>query len=98
GNDDSVIRSENHRRIFALQLLAIDPGELQIAMVENRGVLERFADREIGVLQLDVLADQRDAELVLRPSDKLDHRLPFPEIWLTLGQAKTIDEEFAEAL
>ena len=40
--------------------LGVDPVDLDPAAVVDAGVPERLDDRQVGVLELDVLADERD--------------------------------------
>ena len=58
------------------QRLGVDPADLRVDPVRPGGVAERLGDREVGVGQLDVLADEGDLESGLRPLDPLDHRGP----------------------
>ncbi len=44
------------------QLLAVDPADLGVDAARPGRVLERLGDREVGVGELDVLADERDLE------------------------------------
>ncbi len=40
------------------------------------GVHQRFGDADVGIVQLDILADKPDADRLLVPLDVLDHRPP----------------------
>ena len=44
------------------QRLRIDPAHLGVDLVRPGRVLERLGDRQVGVGQLDVLADERDLQ------------------------------------
>src|ERR671917_497058 len=46
--------------LLAVEPFGVDPLELDLRAVERAGVLERFDDRQVGVLELHVLADQAD--------------------------------------
>ena len=48
-----------------LDLLGLDPVDLHLGAVMEPGVLETFDDREVRVVELDVLADQADPAPVL---------------------------------
>ena len=57
------------------------------ALNNNSGVMcgarvcQGFVNRLIGVLQLNVLADNRNFNLVGRVDDMIDEILPFGEVW-----------------
>ena len=51
--------------------LGVDPVDLELDAVVDRGVLERLGHREVGVVELDVLADQGDPHAALAGVDAL---------------------------
>ena len=64
------------RDVLRGQRLAVDPADLGVDAVRPRGVAERLGDGQVGVRQLDVLADERDLEDRLGRLDPLDERPP----------------------
>ena len=55
-------RPSRRSALSAAQLLGVDPADLDVDAVSRAGVAERLGDAEVGVGQLDVLADDRDLE------------------------------------
>ena len=47
--------------------LGVDPVDLDLGAVVDAGVAQRLDDRQVGVLELDVLADERDPHAARRP-------------------------------
>ena len=60
GDDDAVEVGQAAGGQQALDLLGLDPVDLDLGAVVEPGVLEALDDRQVGVGQLDVLADQAD--------------------------------------
>ena len=58
---------------LALDLLRLDPAHHDARGQGDAGVVERFVDRFVGVVVLDVLADDGDGHLVRRVDDALQH-------------------------
>ena len=56
--------------------LGVHPVDLDRAAVVDAGVPERLRDRQVGVLELDVLADERDPDRSRRPRAPARDRLP----------------------
>ena len=81
------------------QRLGIDPADLGVDLVRPGRVAERLGDRQVGVGQLDVLADEGDLEDRLRRLDPVDERAPRVEVGLDLrvAEAELADDELAEA-
>ena len=49
-------------QVLVGQRLRVDPADLGVDLVRPGRVAERLGDRQVGVGQLDVLADERDLE------------------------------------
>ena len=81
------------------QRLAVDPADLRVDAVRPGRVPERLGDREVGVGQLDVLADQGDLERRLGRLDPLDQRAPPVQVGHGIGiaQAQVADQPAPEA-
>ena len=66
--------------------------------VVDGAVLERLDDREVGVLQLHVLADDGDAHAALELVDALAERLPLSSLLGVTSRPKCSQHELVEAL
>ena len=76
GNDHPVELGEAPGGEQPFDLLGLDPVDLHGRPVVEGGVLERLDDRQVGVGQLDVLADQPDAHRLRGGLDLRDDLLP----------------------
>ena len=81
--------------LSAVSGLAVHPADLRVDAVRPRGVAQGLGDRQVGVGELDVLADERDLEGRLGRLDPLDERPPAVEVRLRLrvAQAELADEQ-----
>ena len=68
-----------------LDLLGSDPIDLDIASMRESRVKERFLDGEVRVLEVDVFADERDGDLVLRFENGIDEGAPVGHVRLGRG-------------
>ena len=76
-DDDAVGATEPVHGVVAVEVVRAHPVELDADRVVQAGVAQRLDDRQVGVGQLDVLADQGDADLV-RPG--LDRAHPADDL------------------
>ena len=74
--DQHAVRAAQHVEAVVLDQLRVDSLDLDRCVVEDAGVRERLADRNVRVLEFDVLADQRDRDVALRMKQTLDDRRP----------------------
>ena len=84
--------------LVLLQVGRMDPADLHLDIVVQRGMLERLAHRHIGILQLDIFSNQRHFDRWLRLADAL-HEL-FPGFHIRPGRgvhAKLLDQVIANA-
>ena len=95
GHEDARRAGEPLVDVLRRERLAVDPADLRVHAVRPGGVLERLGDGQVGVGQLDVLADERDLERGLGRLDPLDQRAPAVEVGLRLGvaEAELADEQ-----
>src|SRR6266850_1028283 len=89
GYDDPVEADQRLDVAVALELLAVDPDQLDVAARGPRGVLYRLGDREIRVRQLDVLAHQPDRERDPRAPDPIHEEAPLHQIGFRGALAET---------
>ena len=88
-------------RAVALDVLRFDPLQPHLRALADAAVLERFADRLVGVLVVDVLADDADHDLVDGMLDRVDHVDPFRQVGAGLGllaQAQALDDQLVQTL
>ena len=98
GDDDAVGSREAAVGEQALDVLGLDPVDLDVGAVMEAGVPERLGDREVGVGQADVLADDPDPTRVGRRLDPADQRLPVLQIGLGVGRPRISVRRVVEAL
>ena len=65
GNEHAVDLLEQRGRLLERHALGVDPAHAHAAAVVRAGVLERLVHREVRVLELHVLADERDLDLAV---------------------------------
>ena len=66
--------------------------------MRDAAVLKRLDDGEVGVVQLDVLADQRDGHFALRVLEALDQLDPVLQVGLALLELERLTDLVGEAL
>ena len=76
GDEHAVDALELPRRLLERHVLGVEPAHAHAAAVVDAGVLERLVHRQVRVVQLHVLADERDLDLALERVDPLDERAP----------------------
>ena len=86
-------------RLSWVSASGIDPAHLGVDLVRPGRVAERLGDAEVGVGQLDVLADEGDLEDRLGRLDPGDEGAPRVEVRLDLrvAEPELADDELAEA-
>ena len=80
GNDDAGDRAQRAGQLVGRHRLGVDPDDLRLDVVPEAGVGQRFEHAHVGVVQLDVLADEGDPERPPRPADLLDEIPPLAQI------------------
>ena len=63
-HEDAVDAGELGARLVERHVLGVDPAHVHAAAVVDARVLERLVHREVRVVQLDVLADERDLDRI----------------------------------
>ena len=84
GHQDAVDVFEERRRVFVLEDFGFDPVEIDLHLVGDAAMGQRFDQRLIGVLQAGILADDGDRDLAFRIADALVDRLPARQVGLAL--------------
>ena len=69
-----------------------------VAAVVEAGVAQRLGDRQVGVLELDVLADERDPDRLGRRVDALGQALPARQLGRGRVEPQVIEDEVVDAL
>src|SRR4029077_20196780 len=96
--DEHTVRGlELGLRLFERHPLRVEPAHAHRAAVVDARMLERLVHREVGVLPLDVLGDERNLDLAGagRP-DALGQLEPFAELGLALGQPELLADQPVE--
>ena len=66
GHEHAVDARELGARLLERHVLGVDPAHVDAAAVVDAGVLERLVHREVRVVELHVLADERDLDRLRR--------------------------------
>src|SRR3712207_2326025 len=66
GDEDGVVVAQTLFVVLVHQPLALDPAHVHAEVVRDPAVRQGFAQRLVGVFQLDVLADDADGDVPLR--------------------------------
>ena len=85
-------------RVRSLQLLGVDPVDLDFAVLQRGGVAQCFADGKVGILELNVLADQRDPHRAAAAPGALDRLLPGRQLGRRRLQVEVLEDEVVDAL
>ena len=85
-------------RLLDRHVLGVDPAHVDVAAVRDPCMLERLVHREVRVVELDVLADERDLDRVVARAEPLDELVPLAEIGLGRDQAELLADEPVEPL
>ncbi len=75
-DEDAVRALELGRGLLRAHALGVDPADAHVRAVVDPGVLERLVDGEVRVLELHVLADERDLDLAVALADPLRRARP----------------------
>ena len=80
GDQDPVYAAEHLTDVFGLERFGIDPPDIHPGAQLIAGMMQCLGHREIGVVELHILPDQRDAHLPVGSLDALDHTLPLRQL------------------
>ena len=80
GHEDAVVVFQFPFQSALFEALGFDPVDLDLDVVGDAAVQQRFFQALVGILVLDVLADQRDVHLVARILHAVEHGGPVFEI------------------
>ena len=83
---------------FALDVRRFDEVNPHPGTRVDTPVHQRLDQRDVGVLEIHVLADHRNIDLGFRMLFRLDDRLPFTEIRRRQVQAELLDDDVVEIL
>ena len=80
-NDDAIDIVERRFRAFpGFAQISRDPFDVDLGIIGEAARLDRLGDGQVGVRQVDVLADDRDVHLMLGVVDAFEQILPFGPI------------------
>ena len=99
-NDDAVKEGEVSLGRLGGNMLGLHPFDLDLRLVEESAVAQGFCHREVGVGQIDVLADDADPHRVDGVLAAFDDRLPLVEVDRLLGviEAERATDDLVESL
>ena len=83
---------------LGLALVGGDPADVDLGLVGEAAGAQRLADREVGVGQVDVLADQRDGDLLRRVVHAAEQVVPRRPVDVAERQVETAYDVGVEAL
>ena len=83
---------------FGLAQVAGHPPDLDLGVVVEAASAQRLSHREVGVGQVDVLADQGDLDLVLGVMDPLEHLVLRGPVDVAEAQSEAADDIGIQAL
>ena len=98
GHEHAVDALEQLGRLVVGHVLGVHPAHADGAAVLEPGVLERFVDGEIGVLELHVLAHQRDLHDLAAAVHPLEQLVPVGQVRLAELEAEPLAHEPVEPL
>src|SRR5579883_3437143 len=97
-DDDAVDAREELLGALLLDLLGAHLADLEADVVRGRRVRERLVDRLVGVVELDVLADERDLERLLGVDERVDEPLPLGEVGAVAVDVEVVQDRPVEPL
>ena len=98
GNEHAVDGLEQLGRLLVRHVLGVDPAHVHRAAAVQPRVLQRLVDGEIRVLQLHVLADERDLDGLAPLVDPLRQLVPLGEVGLRRVEPEPLADEPVEPL
>jgi hypothetical protein len=96
GHDDAVGQREPLLDGVAGELLGVDPQHAQLSPVVDGRVLERLPHREVGLVELYVLAHEGDGHGAAHRVDALDEGLPLREVGLGRLETQLAHDQVVE--
>ena len=84
------------RGLLHAHSLRVDPPDAHVGAVVDARVLERLVHREVCVLELHVLPDERDLDLAAPLPDPGHELVPLPEVGFSVRQAQLVADERVE--
>ena len=97
-DDDAVEVAQPVGDQQALDVLRLDPLDLDVDAVVDAGMVERFDHRQVGIDEADVLADEADTNRDRGGLDPAVERLPLLEVGFPGIDAKQVADRVVEAL
>ena len=97
GHEHAVGRLELLDRLLVGHVLGVEPAHVHLRTLVHAGVLERLVHREVGVVELHVLADERDLDVLAPLGDQVGEVLPLAEHGRRRVEAEALADELVEA-
>ena len=96
GNQDGVELFQNMGAGY-FNLFGVDFDQLQAGIISDAGMVERFLDRFIGVVELHIFTDQADADTGAGRHNAPEYVLPLAHIRRALLQLQQLANEFVQS-
>src|SRR5262249_53615459 len=96
GNEDAVHAAEDALDAFALDFLRFDLSDHDPAVLADAGMIESLVNGFVGVVVLDVFADDGDRDFVSRVLDALEHLPPIADFQRRGPQIQLLDDQFIQ--
>ena len=98
GDEHAVDLLELARGLLVRHVLGVDPAHADTRAVVDTRVLQRLVHGEVRVVQLHVLADERDLDLLVELAAALEQLLPLAEVGRVGLEPELLADERVEAL
>ena len=98
GDEHAVGRLELLDRLLVGHVLGVEPAHVHLRALVHARVLERLVHGEVGVVQLHVLADERDLDVLAPLDDQVGEVLPLAEHGRRRVEAEPLADELVEPL
>ncbi len=80
------------------QIIAFDPAKIDFDIVGKSAVDQGFVQTLVGILQLDIFADNADGHGLAQSVNAIDQRSPLPQIGIAQRQAQQIHQQLIQSL
>ena len=84
--------------LSGLAAVRCDPADIDARIIGEAAVANGLRDRQVRIVQVDVLAHQRDLDAVARIMHTIEQPIPLGPIHIPEGQGEALDEEGVESL
>ena len=99
GNQDAVhvFQLRLHGLVAGLETLGFDPVHVELEVVGERAMHQRFLQRLVGIFVLDILADDANGDFVLRVVDAVDQLFPAAQVGISRLDVQVAQGQLVDA-